>query len=220
MKKFSYVLISIFLISCGSNTDRIVKNIEELHQIMHQGKLQGRVRLDTLGGHHIYGLGAKDSLSGEILMSEGSGDSISIFHDPDISATLLVYAKVNEWDTLGILDFQDTDEILSTVALERGLNEAFPFLLIGEPSLPEYHVINYDSQNGDIQKHKEDTYKRNLIDQSVTVLEFFSSQAQGIYTYHDSYVHMHFISNTKQAMGHVDLDETMIRTFELLIPKL
>lgn len=39
---------------------------------------------------------------------------------------------------------------------------------------------------------------------SGTILGFFSKRHQGVYTHHDSFVHLHFLTDLKTETGHVD----------------
>ena len=43
-----------------------------------------------------------------------------------------------------------------------------------------------------------------LNDEDVAILGFFSTAHQGIFTHHDSYVHMHLITKDASKMGHLD----------------
>lgn len=56
-----------------------------------------------------------------------------------------------------------------------------------------------------------------LFNENVEIVGFFSTQHKGVFTHHDSYVHMHLITKDESKMGHVD--ELEIRKLKLYLPK-
>jgi acetolactate decarboxylase len=200
----------------------MVNSIGELRQIMHQGKFEARVSLDTLAKTNVYGLGAMDTLAGEILILDGKvfqsfvkNDSLIVSTDAKTKATLLVYSEVSAWDTLTIVNTSDIESELSKVT---DLSKPFPFILIGKPSL-DYHVINFDAKNGDFNKHKEGAFIGSINHEDLTVLGFYSTGAKGIYTHHDSNMHMHFMNKEQTIMGHIDVLDIRGKDLKLLLPK-
>lgn len=222
MRTIAYILL-ITAFACSNPIEKpMVNSIGELRQIMHQGKFQARISLDTLMKTNIYGLGAMDSLSGELLILNGNVlqsfvqlDSLIVLNDANASATLLVYANVATWDTLNLSSTTDLEFELEKV---RDLSIPFPFMLIGKP-LIDYHVINFDSENGDFSKHKDGAFKGSLENEEVTILGFYSTNAKGIYTHHDSNMHLHVINDDQSVMGHVDAISLAGGAHKLLIPR-
>lgn len=224
MKKHLQFLIISFL-GCSSPMEELprVSNIGELRLIMHQGKFEARVSLDTLVKKGTYGLGAVDSLKGELLVLDGEifkshieSDSLSTIKNQWSSTTLFVYTSVSSWDTLEYSGFSDIENLLER---NQNLSKSFPFLLLGNPSL-DYHVINFDSERGDFSKHKEGAFRGSLEYELVTILGFYSTNAKGVYTHHDSNLHMHVINADQTIMGHVDHIDLNSGSYKLLIPKL
>ncbi len=224
MKKYLQFLMISFL-GCSSPTEELpqVSTIGELRLIMHQGKFEARVRLDTLVKKGTYGLGAVDSLKGELMVLDGEifkshveSDSLSTIRDQSSRATLFVYTSVPSWDTV---EYSGVSNIENLLERSQDLSKSFPFLLIGHPSL-DYHVINFDSEKGDFSKHKEGAFRGSFEDELVTILGFYSTNAKGIYTHHDSNLHMHVINADKTIMGHVDQIDLKNGSYKLLIPKL
>ena len=121
----------MILTGCTSQENRqtiSVKNIGALREIMHQTKYQTRVKLDTLATEGLYGLGASDSLSGEIIMMDGKvfeatvQDSIPYIQiNSSAEATLLVYAKVDTWDTLNVKPDAMLENLVDKYAKENNL---------------------------------------------------------------------------------------------------
>lgn len=222
MKKYLIILM-VAGFSCSQTAEQlIVKHIGELRQIMHQGMIQSRIDLDTLVNSNLFALGAMDSLSGEVLVLSGEviksfakDDTLVTERDTKTEATLLVYAEVTEWDTL---EFASAENVESALVDYAEPSRAIPFLLLGQPSL-DYHVINFDAENGDFSTHKEGAFNGSIEDEEVIILGFYSTQAKGIYTHHDSNLHMHVITTNYSTMGHVDKLDLLDRSFKLLIPK-
>ncbi|MEP5612618.1 MAG: acetolactate decarboxylase, partial [Cyclobacteriaceae bacterium] len=195
-----FILSLIFLLSCTEERREVpVSNIGELRQIMHQGAFQARVNLDTLVQEGTFGLGALDSLSGEVLVLNGTvyrseiiGDSLVSTVNTLTNATLFVYSSVNSWDTISASGISDLENLLVKKSSESGLAEPFPFIVLGKPNLT-YHVINFDPINGDFSKHKEGSYTSTLSDTDALILGFYSTIAKGVYTHHDSNMHLHVI---------------------------
>ena len=198
-----------------------VKVTGALIEIMHQGKIGATIDTDTLSHENLFGLGAAEALSGEILILNGVvyhafvSDSIAMVNRMEAKASLLVYAHVQKWDTLKVSEFEDVSELIK----EKLPDGSFPFLLIGSPASVKYHVINYDSKITDISNHKEGAFRGEFNNEAVTILGFYSTEAKGIYTHHDSDAHMHVITADGSMMGHVDELETGDGEFNLLIPR-
>ena len=222
MRRLAYILV-ITAFGCSAPIEEsMVRSIGELRQIMHEGKFQARVRLDTIVKANSYGLGAMNSLTGEILILNGKvhqsfiqQDSLIVSNDANSEATLLVYANVAAWDTLSLSPTTDLEFELKKV---KDLSIPFPFMLIGKPSL-DYHVINFDVENGDFSKHKEGAFNGSLANEDVTILGFYSENAKGIYTHHDSNMHMHVVNADQTVMGHVDQIDLADGSYQLLIPR-
>lgn len=196
-----------------------------LMQIMHEGKLGANASLDSLAQENVYGLGALDSLSGEFMIDDGrifvsqvSNEKESVFENKSSRATLLVYSQVNEWEAFDFKD-KDLDAGLKKVAKEKNLTGPFPFMLKGSFPGLDYHIINFDPSKDQISDHKKSALKSSLADKDVRVLGFYSTSHQGIFTHHNSNVHMHVICHKEKRMGHVDKLDLADASFTLLVPK-
>lgn len=227
MKNILILLSAIIWFGCQKNeTNKIeVKVAGELRAIMHQGKMQANIGLDSVSLEDLVGLGAYENLNGELLVMNGKvfhsfvqNDSLVVASNKKAKATLFVSAKVQAWDTIKVAG-NDVTQLVYQHASKAGLNEPFPFQLIGSMESVDYHVINFDPGNSDISNHKEGALKGQLKGEQVTILGFYSTQAKGIYTHHDSDVHMHVISKGRPVMGHVDGLVIGDQMFNLLLPK-
>ena len=47
-----------------------------------------------------------------------------------------------------------------------------------------------------------------LKNEQVEIVGFFSTEHQGIFTHHDSYLHMHLLTTDESKMGHLDQVES------------
>jgi acetolactate decarboxylase len=228
MRTTSIYLIVLLLISCNpkETAQTEVKVSGALMEIMHQGKIGATIQLDTLNATNLYGLGALDSLKGEVMVlneqsfvSTVKNDSLLMSQSISIKASLFVYSYVSTWDTLNIYSFDDMATLVMAQIKERNQQEPLPFILIGSPALVKYHVINFDPEVSDISNHKECAYIGELDNEPITLLGFYATAAQGIYTHHDSNVHMHMMNETNSVMGHVDELNAGSGNFTLLLPR-
>ena len=98
----TFILLAIVGCSGGSSQGEVgakVQNIGMLREIMHQGKYEARVAIDTLDKTNLYAVGALETLSGELTIINGEvfatkvqDDSIHLISDEEAKATLFVYA--------------------------------------------------------------------------------------------------------------------------------
>ena len=58
----------------------------------------------------------------------------------------------------------------------------------------------------------------SLTNETVDIIGFFSTQHQGVFTHHDSYVHMHLITQDEKQMGHLDHVEIIPADISLFLP--
>lgn len=56
-----------------------------------------------------------------------------------------------------------------------------------------------------------------LENEAVDIVGFFSTAHKGVYTHHDSFVHMHIITKDERMMGHLDAID--METMVLYLPK-
>ena len=197
-----------------------------LRMIMHQGEIQSRIRLDTLPNQDLFGLGAADSLSGELMVVSGKiyqsqveNGNLQVLQNPQAEATLLVYAKVPAWDTLEIKGLMQLQDLLQQQSHGRSLEQPFPFLIQGRLEEVKYHVLNFDVDKNDLMNHKEGALTGTMTQKWSTLLGFYATDAKGIYTHHDSNVHIHVLSEDQTIMGHVDHLVIGKGPIKLLIPK-
>ena len=57
----------------------------------------------------------------------------------------------------------------------------------------------------------------NIANENAEIIGFFSTEHKGVFTHHDSFLHMHLITKDESKMGH--LDELEIGEMKLYLPK-
>ncbi|MEO1050152.1 MAG: acetolactate decarboxylase [Bacteroidota bacterium] len=182
-----------------------------------KGELQGVVRLDTLEEKTgLYGLGPQSYLIGELLIYDGitylsqvtSDSTMKVVQTSEVEAPFFVYGNVREWKTIAlpssVKDIKSLEQYIDSQTKEY--KRPFVFKLSGTIPSAQIHIQNLplgtkvsspkDAHKGQIQYLLEG--------EDVEIVGFFSTKHQGIFTHHDTYLHMHLITKDKQQMGHVD----------------
>ncbi len=202
---------------------------------MHKGDLSAKIDLSELYEmDHIYALGALENLKGEVQIfasqacnSYVDGSKLKMdttFHQ---KACLLVYASVEEWETIAIPpeveNRKDLEDYIVEKAASKGIssNTPIPFLIDGIAKKIDWHVIDWPE--GDTEHSHEKHIRSGLHGQLENVdaqfLGFYSDKHKGIFTHHTSNTHIHMKLSNDSIAGHVDdilLGDNMI----LSLPKL
>jgi alpha-acetolactate decarboxylase len=226
------ILLSILTISCVDSPSTHVKYSGALKTIM-SGNIEATISLDTFSQKkHLYALGAVADLKGEIQLFDSKptnsvvvNGSIQTKDSYTVKAALYVYAEVEKWNEFDIENIATKDDLEKRIfetAKSNGVNvdEPFPFLLEGEVSTLDWHVIDW--KEGDTvhnhMKHKESGLNGSLQNQAVEIIGFFSTKHKAIFTHHSTNMHMHFKTNDTKLAGHVD-DVILDKKFTLKLPK-
>jgi len=220
------LLVIALLIACyphfaedKNKTVVAVHHIGEMRKVMREGNLAASIDLTTLAKKkHLYALGPLEGLRGEVTIWDSS-PSISRVESTKIvtsdsfqnKACFLVYAFVAKWKELPIpgdvTDGEKLDKWLDKTASAQGVNvnRPFPFLIKDAPRKLAYHIVNKtDDSPHTPDKHEAVKVKFILENTSIKLLGFYSDSHQGIFTHHDSNVHMHMITSDGKQSGHVE----------------
>lgn len=233
-------LLLIGLCACNSkesqsaNSEAIgypdINIVGAMKNVMWKGELDASIDLDTIKHKkNLFGLGPESYLKGEILVIDGTSYSSRVISDStmlvkqdfEVSAPFFVYTNVSEWEA-----FEIPSKVKSIEELEEFIDEKsiaikrpFAFKLSGSISNAIIHIQNLPEGtevSSPEEAHQGQTnYK--LKDQPSDIIGFFSIEHKGIFTHHDSYLHMHLITEDRSKMGH--LDELEIGTMTLFLPK-
>jgi acetolactate decarboxylase len=235
--------LSIFILLFGCQSNSLKQNAEAIHNnnvvkivgamrnVMHKGELFGTIDLDTIENKtHLYGLGPLEYLKGEILILDGKGYKSIVINDTSMQVTetmkmkapFLGYANIQNWT-----ETEFPDSISNIKQLENYLDlttknypRPFLFKLTATVDSATIHIVNL--ADGIKVSSPEEAHKGqksfDLKNTAAEMIGFFSTQHQAILTHHDTYVHIHLITDDKQKMGH--LEELMLRkgTAKLYLP--
>jgi acetolactate decarboxylase len=195
-----------------------VKSAGEMRDVMMKGNLDAHFDLSTLRDTKgLYALGPVAGLQGEITVFDGK-PSVTTLRDgkPVVGeawpkACFLVYAQVEAWQTVPIPKEVETLEQLESFVLgaakKAGLDvdKPFPFLVTGTPKLVKYHVIwKSDGLPHTKELHQKAKLGFELNEREVEMLGFYSDKHHGVFTHHDSNIHVHARATDGKDAGHVD----------------
>jgi acetolactate decarboxylase len=196
--------------------------IGAMRHVMWEGRLAGTIHLDTLTPKSgLYGLGPIAYLTGEIMIVEGRSYASTVVSDTemkvvetfDIKAPFFGYANISSWIEYPVPDDVQTLEQLEGYidGLTRERSGPFIFKMEGVVDHALIHVMNLPP--GTLVESPADAHKYQvtytLTEKEVDIVGFFSTEHQTIFTHHDTWLHLHLITNDRKQMGH--LDELVIR---------
>lgn len=237
VKNFFWILFLVLIVSCkkdqkdsqNPNPNSELKIAGAMRDVMWKGELEGKITLDTISEKtRLYGLGPLAFLKGEILINNGksyfskvtSDSTMEVVQSFDISAPFFVYGNVIEWDQVElpsqVKSIQDLESFIDEKSLE--LKRPFAFKLTGKVLKAKIHIQNLPEEtkvsNPDEAHQGQISY--TIGEEEVEIVGFFSTEHQGVFTHHDSYLHMHLITKDESKMGH--LDELEIGEMTLYLP--
>lgn len=241
IKKLTFGLLTIGpMISCNStpkekNTPETatypdIKIVGAMKNVMWKGELGSSIDLDTISDKNgLYGLGPVSYLTSELLINNGKSYVSKVTSDSTMtvektfktSAPFFVYGNVTEWNVIDlpseIKTIQDLENFIEDKATK--FKRPFAFKLIGQASNAIIHIQNLPKGakvSSPKEAHQGQT-NYELENEIVEIIGFFSTEHKGIFTHHDSYLHMHLITKDESKMGH--LDELEISKMKLYLPK-
>ena len=227
-----FTLLSFFLLSCHSKQSETYPDVYivgAMKNVMWKGELGASINLDTISNKvGLYGLGPESFLTGELLINDGksyvsrvtSDSTMTVEKRNDVSAPFFVYANVSVWNEIelpvDIKSIQDIQEFIDQNT--KDFKRPFTFKLKGMATNTIIHSQNLST--GTKVASPEDAHQGQtnftLQNEEVEIIGFFSTEHKGIFTHHDSYLHMHLITANESKMGH--LDELEIGEMKLYLP--
>ncbi len=194
-----------------------VKIIGAMRNVMWKGELGSNIELDTINNKKgLYGLGPMSYLRGEILINDGkayvskvsSSNSMSVEKTFKASAPFFVYANVMEWREIDLPTNIKTLQDLEALIDEQSKNQKRPFAfkLSGQITKAVIHIQNLPlgtKVSSPTDAHQGQT-NYPLQNEKVNIVGFFSTEHKGIFTHHDSFMHLHLITEDESKMGHLD----------------
>ncbi len=217
MKNVLLFLPLLLYFECASQANSsYVKVVGAMRNVMWKGELFGTILLDTIQTRNgLYGLGPTENLNGELLIIDGrsfvsrvnADGSIRMEETYQAKAPFFVYANATEWKEVameGILSIKELEDQLTKLKGET--SEPFVFKIKGKVTKAQFHIQNLPA--GAVVRSPDDAHvgqaKYELVNEDVEIVGFYSTSHQGIFTHHDSYVHMHIITADLTKMGHLD----------------
>lgn len=233
-----YVLPCLLLLNCGGpesnatspGTYDDIQVAGAMKNVMWKGELSGLIRLDTISQRQgLYGIGPMSYLTGEILIDDGvtyvsavNDDSTMAVRRTDrVSAPFFVYGNVNEWREIplpeNVRNLQDLEALISELTEDE--KRPFALKLMGKVKTATIHVQNLPK--GSVVSSPQEAHRGqvnySLANEQVRIIGFYSTEHQGIFTHHDTFLHLHLITEDKRQMGH--LDELTFDRMVLFLPK-
>jgi acetolactate decarboxylase len=228
-------LLSVLLLtgwtSTAQNQAREVRIVGQMKNVMWKGQLQGTISLDTIADkEHLYGLGPVENLRGEILILDGksykstvvSGKTMKVEETYRIKAPFFGYTTIPKWQEQTLPDSIETTGHLEDYLLKisKAAGRPFMFRLSGRVEQATIHIVNLPEGTKVSSPDQAHEGKQNyqLKDKASEIIGFFSTGHKGVFTHHDTFLHMHLITADRQQMGH--LDKVLFRkgTIKLYLP--
>ncbi|MEM8906766.1 MAG: acetolactate decarboxylase [Bacteroidota bacterium] len=238
MKPIIFGLFLLSLLACYSQQQKPtpkatypdVRIAGAMRNVMWKGELAGIIRLDTISyKKNWYGLGPLSGLRGELLVKNGqtyvskvlTDSSMVVDKTAQVSAPFFVYGQVNEWEEMLLPKTVKTIQDLETLIDQKTLTQKRPFAfrLNGRVTSALIHIQNLPEGTAvsSPQEAHQGQVKYALQNEWVDIIGFFSTAHQGIFTHHDSYLHLHLINRDEGKMGH--LDQVQLDSMILYLPK-
>lgn len=196
-------------------------------QVSHSGAMsqmaksgfESTIRLDSLKDFKgLIGLGPLGKMEGEITIWNGkifSGKSLIsgqmiVENDWEVEAPFLIYAQVINWQKSKLSgkasSIQELEEYIKQAAISNGIDLEKPFFFRIEGVFEDMttHIVTPRSQ--EVAGYVQGQNQKNRMHQSQSgqLIGVYSTIGQRIYTHHDSFMHVHFLSKKKNYTGHLD----------------
>lgn len=232
-------------IALNSTKEGLIEYIGAQKDIFKTGKAASVISLESLAGQKgLYAVGPIDGLDGEITIFDSKpyitkvrGKDYVVDNTLKHGAFFLVWTEQTKWQDVpvpgAVKGYVDLQQFVKTQAQAAGIDvtKPFPFLLSGTPAEIKWH-INVDRTEGNpitkelFVKSKEPFVTKN---EPVDIIGFYSEHHSGVFlpssnpafmegTGVQNAIHIHLVSRTSKAAGHIDninLGENMV----LRLPK-
>lgn len=202
-----------------------------MRNVMHKGELAGIIALDTISKKTgLYGLGPVEYLRGELLILDGKSfvatvqtdSSMKVTENFAVKAPFFVHANQNDWSTLTLPDTVQNLQQLETFmnAIADRMEAPLVFKLSGPIERAVIHVQNLPegtTVSSPAEAHRGQV-NYPLQEREVDIIGFYSTEHKGVFTHHDSNMHLHLITADRQQLGHLDEVEFNPARMELFLP--
>jgi acetolactate decarboxylase len=228
------------MISCNATNKEIsskdtetypnIKIVGAMQHVMWKGELGDSIDIDTISDKNgLYGLGPVSFLTGEILINNGdsyvskvtSDSTMTVEKSFNVSAPFFVYTNVEEWSVIELPPAIKTIKDVEKFIDEKTTNYKRPFAFKLSGQVSEVIIHSQNLPKGTKVSSPDDAHQGQtnyeLSNEEAEIIGFFSTEHKGVFTHHDSFLHMHLITKDKRKMGH--LDKLKIGKMKLYLPK-
>lgn len=195
-----------------------VKVSGAMKNVMMKGDFSAHADIDTLNKAHLYGLGPVAGLNGELVVFDGKVFSTSKEDDKLVNqqdkvskAAFLVYSNVQRWKQITINtmvnSYAELEKLIETIARSNEYDTEIPFAFKIEttPEKISFHVIDWkEGTKHTMENHKQFAYSGEFSRTTITMLGFYSTHHQSIFTHHTTYMHVHLLDDKTKTVGHLD----------------
>ena len=238
-------LLTAYAAIVGAKKEGSVEYVGAQKEIFKTGKATSVVSLEDLAGKKgLYAMGPVDGLDGEITIFDSKpyitkvrGNDYTVDKTFKHGAFFLVWSEQTNWSDVQVSatvkGYVELQKFVREQAQKAGIDvmKPFPFLLVGTPAEIKWH-INVDRTEGKpitkelFLKSKEPYVTRN---EPVDIVGFYSDHHAGVFLNQfspaikegsgmENMIHIHLVSKTSKAAGHID-DITFGDGMVLRLPK-
>jgi acetolactate decarboxylase len=238
-------LITAYAAIMGAKKEGMVEYVGAQKDIFKTGKAASVVSLEDLADKKgLYAMGPVEGLDGEITIFDSKpyitkvrGNDYTLDKTFNHGAFFLVWTEQANWIDVPVpptvKGYLDLQRFVKEQAQKAGIDvtKPFPFLLAGAPAEIKWH-INVDRTEGKpitkelFLKSKEPYVTKN---EPVDIVGFYSDHHAGVFLNQfspaikegsgtENMIHIHLISKTGKAAGHID-DITFGDGMVLRLPK-
>ncbi|MDC7998942.1 acetolactate decarboxylase [Gilvibacter sediminis] len=211
-------------------TNSEVQIVGAMRNVMWKGELGPAIVLDSLNDKAgLYGIGPLSYLQGELLINDGKSyisrvltdSTMQVVNTFDASAPFFVYGQVQQWNKIEVPDQVKDLKSLEAFLVQQTQERETPFVfkIKGQAESASIHIQNLPEGtkvSSPAEAHQGQT-NYELADTAVEIVGFFSKKHQGVFTHHDTFMHLHLITSDETQMGH--LDAISLGDFELYLPQ-
>ena len=202
-----------------------------MRNVMWKGQLYATIQIDTISHQkNLYGLGPLEYLTGELMVVDGkiyrsvvvNNKTMKTEEVATAKAPFFVYSNQAAWETVSlpssVKDLKELEKFIDDKAMN--VDEPFVFKIEGKVEYADIHLVNL--AKGSIVKSPDDAHKGQVNCQvqqtDVQIIGFFSRKHQAVFTHHDTFMHLHLITNDRKMMGHLDDFKMEPSQLKLLMP--
>ncbi len=239
------VLVAGTAFAINSIKEGLVEYIGAQRDIFKTGKASSVISLESLADRPgLFAVGPIEGLDGEITIYNSKpyitkvrGNDYTVDHSFKYGAFFLVWSEQSKWQDMLIPNtvkgYVDLQQFVKAQAQATGIDvtKPFPFLLSGTPVEIKWH-INVDRTDGKpitkelFTKSKQPFVAKN---EPVDIIGFYAEHHAGVFlpsskpafmegTDAQNVIHIHLISKTGKAAGHID-NITLGEGMMLRLPK-